>query len=150
VYSHLQTNVPASAIQNAITAAAGYNEGLGSRTVYFGGRGTEEFPGYGLFDTSITYNIPVFRTLAPWLKFDVYNLFNNQKLIAWNSTISRVTTGPVDELGIPTTFTRAAAYGTATGNTVANGSLSGIPAYPQWAPGQSGGRTFRFAAGLRF
>jgi hypothetical protein len=56
----------------------------------------------------------------------------------------------VDALGIPTTFTRGASFGTATANTVANGSLSGIPAYPQWGPGQNGGRTWRVALGLRF
>jgi outer membrane receptor for ferrienterochelin and colicin len=151
VFSLQQTNVPPTAIQNAITTQAGYTEGLGPRTIFFGGRGTEEFKGYGVFDSSVTYNIPVFRTLAPWLKFDVYNLFNNQKLIAWNTTISRVAAGPVDALGIPTTFTRGASFGTATGSTVSNGQVSGIPAYPRWigATGD-GGRTYRFAFGIRF
>ena len=37
---------------------------------------------------SINYNMPVFRSLRPWVKFDIYNLFNNQKLIAWNTTVS--------------------------------------------------------------
>jgi hypothetical protein len=150
VYSLVQTNVPATAIQNASTTAAGYPEGLGSRTVFFGGRGTEDFEGYGLFDTSITYEVPVFRTLRPWLKFDVYNLFNNQKLIAWNTTISRNAAGPVDELGIPTTFTEGAAFGTATADTISNSNISGIPAYPQWVGAQNGGRTIRFALGFRF
>jgi outer membrane receptor protein involved in Fe transport len=149
VYSLAQTR-SATAIQNAATTAAGYPEGLGSRTVYFGGRGTEDFKGYGLFDTSVTYNIPVFRTVAPWLKFDVYNLFNNQKLIAWNNTISGVAAGPVDALGIPTTFTQGAAFGTATGNTQSNTNISGIPTYPQWSGGFNGGRTYRFAFGVRF
>ena len=58
--------------------------------VFFNGeRGSETFPGYGLFDTSINYNIPVFRTLRPWVKFDVYNLFNNQKLIGWNTAVTQ-------------------------------------------------------------
>jgi len=150
VYSLVQTNVPASATQNAITTQAGYPEGFGPRTVFFSGRGTESFEGYGAFDTSITYNIPVFRTLAPWLKLDVYNLFNNQKLVAFNTTISRVATGPVDALGIPTTFTKGASFGTATGNTASNGDISGIPVYPQWQGASDGGRTFRFAFGVRF
>ena len=150
VYSLIQTNVPSTAIQNAITEQAGYIQNLGSRTVFFSGRGSENFEGYGAFDTSISYNIPVFRTLAPWLKFDVYNLFNNQKLIAFNTSISRVTTGPVDALGIPTTFTKGANFGKATGNTVSNGDLSGIPAFPRWTGASDGGRTFRFAFGVRF
>ena len=149
VYSLAQTR-SATAIQTAATTAAGYPEGLGSRTVFFGGRGTEDFKGAGVFDTSITYNIPVFRSLAPWLKFDTYNLFNNQKLIAWATGVSAVTTGPVDALGIPTTFTRSATHGTATGNTISNTNISGIPAYPQWVGGGNGGRTMRFAFGIRF
>jgi hypothetical protein len=148
VYSLVQTNRAPSAIQNAITTQAGYPEGLGSRTVFFGGRGTEDFKGYGLFDTSITYNIPVFRTLAPWLKFDVYNVFNNEKLIAWNTTGTG--TGPVDALGIPTEFRQGASFGTATGSTISNSNISGIPAYPQWVGGNAGGRTYRMALGVRF
>jgi hypothetical protein len=150
VYSLVQTNRAASAIQNAITTNAGYPEGLGSRTIFFGGRGTEEFEGYGVFDTSISYNVPVFRTLGPWVKFDVYNLFNNQKLIAWNTTVSGNNAGPVDALGLPTTFTRSAAFGTATADTISNSNISGVPAYPQWVGGQNGGRTFRIAMGVRF
>ena len=150
VYSLVQTGVGPSAIQNAITTAAGYAEGIGSRTIYFAPRGSEDFKGYGLFDTSVTYRVPVFKTVSPWIKFDVYNLFNNQKLIAWNTTIARVRTGPVDELGIPTTYTKGASFGTATGSTISNGNISGIPAYPQWAGGNNGGRTFRMAVGVRF
>ena len=150
VYSLVHVNRAANAIQNAITTQAGYPEGLGSRKVYFGGRGTEDFAGYGLFDTSVNYNVPVFRTLAPWIKFDVYNLFNNQKLIAWNTTVTGNNAGPVDALGIPTTFTPGASFGTATGNTISNGDISGIPAYPQWVGANNGGRTFRVAMGIRF
>jgi hypothetical protein len=146
----VQTSVPASATQNAITTAAGYTEGLGSRTVFFAGRGTENFKGSGLFDTSVTYDIPVFNSLKPWLKFDTYNVFNNQKLVAWNTTVSRISAGPVDALGIPTTFNRGASFGTATGDTISNSNISGIPAYPQWVGASNGGRTFRFAFGLRF
>ena len=150
VYSLVQTSRAPSAIQNAITTNAGYPEGLGSRQVYFGGRGTEEFEGYGLFDTSINYNVPVFRTLAPWIKFDVYNVFNNDKLIAWNTTGTGNAAGPVDALGIPTTFSPGASFGTATSNTIANSNITGIPAYPQWVGGSNGGRTFRVAMGIRF
>ena len=96
--------------------------------------------------------MPVFRSLRPWVKFDVYNLLNNQKLIAWNTTISgnSAAGAPRDALGIPTTFTEGANFGRGTGNTVTNGSISGIPAYPQWVGGSNGGRTFRVAMGVRF
>ena len=39
--------------------------------LYFGDRGSQEFKGDGLFDMSINYNVPVFRTLRPWVKLDV-------------------------------------------------------------------------------
>ena len=64
--------------------------------MFFGERGSETFKGYGLLDTSINYNIPVFRSLRPWVKFDVYNLFNNRKLIAWNTTVRPDPTSPLD------------------------------------------------------
>ena len=75
--------------------------------VFFNGeRGSETFPGYGLFDTSINYNIPVFRTLRPWVKFDVYNLFNNQKLIGWNTAVTQNAASAKDNLGLATGYTK--------------------------------------------
>jgi len=31
-----------------------------------------------------------------------------------------------------------------------NGDITNIPSYPQWGGGLNGGRTFRFAFGIRF
>lgn len=31
---------------------------------------------------AMNVNIQVFRSLRPWVKFDIYNLFDNQKVIA--------------------------------------------------------------------
>lgn len=148
-YSLIARNVAPNATQRALLTAAGYPEFLGPAHTYFGGRGAEFFKGFGLFDTSINYEVPVFRTLRPWLKFDVFNLFNNQKLIAWNTTINPDPNSPRDRLGIPTGFIRGSAFGTASGNTVTVGDITNIPAFPQWAGGFNGGRTFRFAFGIR-
>ena len=131
-------------------AAAGYPDSRLRHMSFSANAAPKTFNGYGLFDTSINYDVPVFRSLAPWIKFDVYNVFNNQKLIAWNTPVTGNTAGPVDALGIPTTFTHGASFGTATGNTVANSNITGIPAYPQWVGASNGGRTFRVAIGLRF
>ena len=68
-------------------------------------RGSETFAGYGMLDTSVHYNVPVFRDLRPWIKFDVYNLFNNQKLIAWSTTVSQNAATPADNLGLRTGYT---------------------------------------------
>ena len=80
VYSLAHRNVAATATQRGILTAAGYPDSLGTANVFFAERGSETFPGYGLLDTSIHYNVPVFRALRPWVKFDVYNLMNNQKV----------------------------------------------------------------------
>jgi hypothetical protein len=149
-FSLTALNVAPNATQLAIAGAAGYNSAPTTTHVFFGERGSETFKGYGLLDWTATYDIPVFKDLRPWIKFDVYNLFNNQKLISWNTTVSRNNASPVDAFGIPTGFTPGSTFGTATGSTQSNGDLAGIPAYPQWSSGQNGGRTYRVAMGIRF
>src|SRR5262249_47877342 len=119
--------------------------------VFFGQRGSQFFPGYALFDTSVNYNIPVFRSLRPWVKLDIYNLFDNEKLIAFNTTVTQNGAAGVDNLGLATTYTRGNTFGTATGNTVTNLFQTAIPAFPVAFNGApAGGRTFRVALGFRF
>jgi hypothetical protein len=152
-YSLEVPNYPVTATQSAILTAAGYpnSNGPGVQPLFFGDRGSETFPGYGVFDTSVNYNIPVFRKLRPWLKVDIFNLFNNEKLIAYDTTIIPNTSGPLDSLGLPTTYTRASTFGTATGNTVANLNVNNINTYPLSFNGATpGGRVFRVAIGFRF
>jgi hypothetical protein len=156
VFSLAARNQPLTSTQTALISAAGYPDTPGTgpvsgNQVFFGERGSETFPGHGLFDTSINYNIPVFRTLRPWLKFDVYNLFNNQKLIAWNTVITQNAASPKDNLGLATDYTKSATYDTATGNTVINLYTTTINTYPLAFGGAiPGGRTFRLAMGFRF
>lgn len=156
VYSLAARNQAVTAAQAAILTKAGYPDlpaatANGGNMVFFtGARGDQSFAGYGVFDTSINYNIPVFRTLRPWLKFDVYNLFDNLKLIAWNTTISQ-NRATVDNLGLGSTYTPGSTFGTATGNTVTNLSNSSINVFPLAFTGATaGGRTFRVAVGFRF
>ena len=151
VFTLAARNQTLSATQRSILTNAGYPNLPSTQTVYFGERGSEEFEGYGLFDLNLSYNVPVFRSLRPWVKFDVYNLFNNQKMIAWNTTIAQSATGSRDNLGLANEFTRNAAYGTASGNTVTNLNYTGINTYPLAFNGAiPGGRTFRVAVGFRF
>src|SRR5262249_47386209 len=61
-YSIVARNQPLTAIQKGIIKAAGYPDippNAGDE-VFFGQRGSQFFPGYALFDTSVNYNIPVF------------------------------------------------------------------------------------------
>ncbi len=111
-----------------------------SQDVYFGDRGSEFFKGYGLFDTSINYNVPVFRSLRPWVKLDIYNLFNNLKQIAWNTTVNQDPNSPVDSLGLATGYTKGSKFGQATSNTN----------FPAPIGTTIGGRTFAVAVGFRF
>lgn len=108
--------------------------------VFFGERGAETFKGYGLVDLATTWTVPVWRSARPWIKVEVYNLLNNQKLIAWDRTVSSDPASALDANGIRTGFVRGPRFGQGTADTH----------YPQPYAGQSGGRAFRMAFGVRF
>jgi hypothetical protein len=131
-----------SDIQYARAEAAGYvNEpNGGTQTIYFADRGSETFPSYGVIDFSVGYSLPVWNTMRPYVKFELLNAFNNQKLIQYDTTIFANWDGPVDALGLPTTYTKGPNFGKANSNN----------SYPTWRSGQSGGRAYLFALGLRF
>jgi hypothetical protein len=77
-YSLAATSQPLTDTQMALLAD--YPDAPADQTVYFGGRGSELFKGYAVVDASIGYEIPVVRSLRPFLKFDVFNLLNNDRL----------------------------------------------------------------------
>ncbi len=139
-YSLVATSVPLSDIQTSLLDAAGYPDAPSDQNVYFGDRGSQSFPGYALFDTSINYELPIYKTARPWLKFDVYNLFNNQRVIQYDTTVNPDPNSPTDAMGIPTGFIKGPQFGQATSTA----------AYPVAFQGQRGGRTFRVAFGFRF
>ena len=60
----------------------------GTQNLYFGERGSQTFPGFALLDLAATYQIPVFRTASPWIKVEMLNVTNNQKLISWDTTVT--------------------------------------------------------------
>ena len=141
VYSHTAT-VPLTAVQ--LARNPGYpivnvNPAV-RQTVFFGARGENSFKGYGVMDLAATYTIPTWRTVAPWVKLEVYNAFNNQKQIAWDRTVSPDPASPRDANGLPTGYIRGPRYGVATSDAQ----------FPQPFLGQNGGRAFRMAFGMRF
>jgi hypothetical protein len=140
VYSLAALNQPLTSIQRTILRNAGYPDAPGASTVYFGDRGSERFAGYGLVDFDLNYNIPIVGSVKPWVKFDIFNLFNNQKLIMWNTTIRPDPASPLDALGLRTGFIKGNAFGTGTAENH----------YPVPFGGQTGGRTYRVAVGVRF
>jgi hypothetical protein len=138
VYSLAATGQPLSATQVNLIAA--YPDQPSSQTIFFGPRGSETFAGYGVVDVSVNYAVPVFRSLRPWAKLDVFNLLDNQKQIAWNTTVVPDPNSPTDALGLATGFVPGPNFGKATSNTQ----------FPAPFPGATGGRTIRFALGFRF
>jgi len=134
-YSLGAANQPISDVQ--ASRDPGYAQPPGLQTVFFGERGAGDFTGAHLFDVALTYDIPVYRSLRPYVKLDVRNVFNDQTLGAgvggWNTTVFPDEDGPVDANGIPTGHTEGPNFGTATGN----GSYP-IP------------REYRVAVGFRF
>jgi hypothetical protein len=130
-YSLRAAGQPLTAIQRSLLA--GYISQPSSQTIYFGPRGSEDFKGGTLFHLAITYGIPVFRSARPWLKLELFNVFNNDKLVTWNTTVRPDPTSPRDSLGLPTGYIKGGQFGEAQ----SNGN------YP--AP-----RLFRMAFGVRF
>jgi len=118
----------------------GYARTPTSQTLYFGERGAGTFAGYGLFDLATTYTIPVWKSLSPWMKVEVLNLMNNQKLISWDTSITANANGPKDEFGLPLEYIKSVNFGNARATTD----------YPRPRPGMDGGRTFLAAFGVRF
>jgi outer membrane receptor protein involved in Fe transport len=137
-YSLVAGGIPLSAQQ--IARNPGYARLPASQSVFFGARGSQSFEGFHLVDLAATYSVPVWQSLKPWVKVEVLNALNNQKLISWNTTITADNAGPRDENGLPLNYIQSAAFGTATGTA----------SYPRPRPGLDGGRTLMFAAGVRF
>jgi hypothetical protein len=115
----------------------GYAQPPTLQTVFFGERGSGDFAGAHLFDLALTYDIKVYKSLRPYVKLDVRNLFNDKTLGAgpsgFNNTVIPDANGPVDADGIPTEFIRGPSFGEAIDNN----------SYP--FP-----REIRFALGFRF
>ena len=49
-------------------AAAGYPDLPSTQSVFFGERGSESFKGYGVVDLSVSYNVPVLKSVRPVAK----------------------------------------------------------------------------------
>jgi hypothetical protein len=108
--------------------------------VFFDERGSESFKAFALIDLAVTYSVPVWKTAQPWIKFQAFNLFNNQKLIAWDTAVAPDPATPLDSNGLPTGYTQGPRFGQGTSNAH----------YPGPRAGADGGRLVDFAVGFRF
>jgi hypothetical protein len=118
----------------------GYARLPASQPIFFGERGSQTFAGSHLWDVAVTYTVPVWQSVRPWVKAEVLNVLNNQKLLTWDTTVAADNAGAKDALGLPLAHTNGPNFGLATSN--AN--------FARPRPGMDGGRTFLFAAGIRF
>jgi hypothetical protein len=122
----------------------GYASLPADQTIFYGERGEGRFEESHLFDLAIGYQIPVFKSLRPWAKFEVYNMFNNQNLVGFNTTVTPAPNSPVDANGIPTEFVRGARFGQAT-------AITNFPRSSQTPAGAAlYARTFLVSFGVRF
>ncbi len=112
-YSHIATGVTLSQIQKDKLTAAGYKNQPTSQSIYFSELGSEEYNPTHQFDLALTYSIPIIRNISPRIKFEVYNVTNEQELRFFDTTVTPATGSPVDSLGLATTFTKGANYGKA-------------------------------------
>ena len=142
VFSYSAASIPLTAIELARNPGYPANNinANTSYTLFFGDRGAGNFLGFGLLDLATTYSIPVWKSAKPWIKFELYNLLNNQKLIKWDTTVTADNTSARDANGLQTAYIKGANFGKGTIDNQ----------YPQPIPGTNGGRLFRFALGIRF
>lgn len=84
--------------------------------IFFGERGAGEFEDSYTFDLGLLYEIPVWKRLGAFVKVDVFNIFNEDKQVTWNTDIDADLDGPVDGFGLPTQFDLAPGFGRAQDN----------------------------------
>ncbi|MDA8020385.1 MAG: TonB-dependent receptor [Thermoanaerobaculia bacterium] len=108
--------VSITSTQQGILNSLGYASGPSTQTLFFNGRGDVEFEDAVTFDLSINYRIPIVKDFQLWLKADVFNIFDEDAQIAGNTAVDGDANGPLDSLGLPTTFTEPANFGTARNN----------------------------------
>ena len=118
----------------------GYARLPASQPIFFGARGSQTFASAHLVDLAVTYGVPVWHSVRPWIKVEMLNVFNNQKLLTWDTTVAADNAGAKDALGLPLAYVQGPNFGRATSN--AN--------YARPRQGVDGGRTFLLAAGIRF
>jgi hypothetical protein len=118
---------------------AEYADSPAGQPIFFGERGSETFPSHALFDVSLNYSLPVYGRVRPWVKFDIFNLFDNDTLIAFDTTVRPDPSSPVDALGLRNGYIRGTNFGEARGPNDYPRSLN-----------EAGGRAFRMAFGVRF
>ena len=95
----------------------GYKSPPTSATIFFGDRGAGEYNATSLFDLSAQYSLPIAGRFTPWVKADVYNIFNDDTLLTYNTSVTADPNSPKDSLGYATGFVKRAQFGRPTSAT---------------------------------
>ncbi len=94
----------------------GYNSAP-RMTIFFGDRGIGDFEDSSEFDLTLNYGIPIFKTVEPWLKFDVRNVTNEDTLLTHITTVTADPNSPKDQYGLRTGYIKAATFGRPASST---------------------------------
>ncbi len=113
VFNIAAAAVPLSAEQKARTPAA-YKNPPTSQTLFFGDRGAGEFQRVKAIDAAMTYSIPVWKSLEPWIRIEARNLTNEQALQQFDTTVTANNAGPKDSSGLALTYNLGPNFGKAT------------------------------------
>jgi len=119
--------------QVALLNSNNYVDTPADQNLFFGERGGVKFDDAWTFDFSVNYQLPIWKDLDLWIKADVINLFDDDAQVAGRTNVDGDFNGPLDGLGLPTTFTTPGNYRSARNNADFT------------AP-----REYRFTVGFRF
>jgi hypothetical protein len=112
-FSYVANSVPYSAIQ--LARDPGYRSiGRSQANLFFGDRGAGEFEASNVFDMALQYRIPIWRSVEPWVKFELRNMFNDESLQTYDTTVTPNFNGPLDADGLPTQYIKSPNVGKAT------------------------------------
>jgi hypothetical protein len=145
----------------AVAAVPEYVTSTGSYTHFFDGRGNNEFPSVWSLDTALRYSVPLIAGVSPFVKLDVRNVLNLDRLISWQTTGVAV---PVNRADGSRSHFEWAGSGSANPNAPATYNPACDPDSGQFSPsrtctgfGRIAGpanyqvpRTFLLSVGLQF
>ncbi len=98
-------NVGLTPIQAGICADLGYPDCFTSQTIYFGRRGGVRFSDSTILDFTANHKLPLWRDLDLWIKLDLFNVLDDATQTSGRTGVTGEGDGPLDSLGLPTTFT---------------------------------------------
>lgn len=110
-FSYTATN---QSLATLLANDPGYASPPRTTTIFFGERGVGEYNSTSLFDLSVTYRIPVWKSLEPYVKFEVYNVLNDDTLQTFNTTVTADPNSPRDSFGFRTGYIKGVNFGKAT------------------------------------